>query len=59
VPRPGNERGLAPDGGGAGIPSKITPPARCKGGAWGVKSRPAPSRNELYSRSPALTPRTF
>jgi len=47
-PHPGNERGLAPDGGGAGITRKITPPARCKGGAWRVKTRPAPPRNELY-----------
>jgi len=33
-PHPGNERGLTPDVGGAGITLKITPAARCKGGAW-------------------------
>jgi len=46
-PHSGNQRGLAPDGSGAGITPKITPPARCKGGAWRVKTRPAPPRNEL------------
>ena len=46
-PRPGNERGLAPDGGGAGITPKITPPAGFNGGALRVKTRPAPARPAL------------
>ena len=45
--RPGNEQGLAPDGGGAGITLKITPLACFKGGAWPVKIRPALRHNEL------------
>jgi len=46
-PHPGNERGLTLDAGGAGITPKITPPACCKGGAWRLKTRPAPPCNEL------------
>jgi len=46
-PHPENERGLALDGGGAGITPKITPKARCKRGAWRVKTSPAPPFNEL------------
>ena len=46
-PHPGNERGLAQDAGGAGITTKITPPARCNAGAWRGKTRPAPPCNEL------------
>jgi len=44
----GNEWVLAPDRGRAGITPKVTPPARFKGGAWRVKTRPVPPRNELY-----------
>ena len=36
-----------PDVGGVGITPKINPPACCKGGAWRVKTRPAPPRNKL------------
>jgi len=43
-----NERGPAPDGGRVEITRKIPPEARCKGGAWQVKTRPAPPRQELY-----------
>ena len=53
-PRPGNECGWAPGRGGAGITRKISPPAPCKGGAWQVKTRPAPPRNAHYSRVPSL-----
>jgi len=47
-PRPGNECGWAPDGGGAGITQKIPSPAPCKGGVLRVKNRPARPRNEHY-----------
>lgn len=48
--RPGNEQGLAPDVRRAGITPKIISPASCKGGAWPVKTSPAPPCNELYTQ---------
>jgi len=41
---------MDPGPGQSGDYPKHTPPARCKGGIWRVKTRPAPPGNEHYVR---------